>query len=488
MDKYNEYAALADTIKIEDITSCKRKRSILQRLKDNDESFDKLWICSEDQVHDDLDYDFDNAVELAWLGYILGSNSTVKELYISSDLTSNSRDVFRRGLGNNKSIYHLTMEGFDLHAGQMLMMLDLFMKNNNNLTEINVNGCQVGAEGIRQLSLAIGNCNKSLNHFSLCDNEITNGQVVEIITALSMHPQLTKLYLSDNAPSNMGRNECTALSTLLRCTTTQLQELILNENNIDDVGVEILVNGLANVNTLQTLNLCSNRSITIKGWKAVATLLKRPNSNLQQLEIYHNNIGDEGALIFANALANNSTLETLDLDYCGITGGGLAPFSKLLCDISSVNETYLSNHTLQYMGDQSSDENVLGSLNINGSGSESNKGQVAMTKIFKHHSHFDMEPFFEWEFKVLPLMINWFANAARRVTRYDQKISRSRLSVTFDFIREFPMLYVEPITRQEIAEYTAMEESLQAGGQMEGEHQGQLEEIRQRKARSMGRL
>ena len=41
------------------------------------------------------------------------------------------------------------------------------------------------------------------------------------------------------------------------------------------------------------------------------------------------------------------------------------------------------------------------------------------------------------------------------------------------------MLYIEPITRKEIAEYTAMEEELQGD---------ELEEIRQRKARALRRL
>ena len=79
MNEYNKYAALADTIKIKDITSCERKQSILQRLKDNDPSFDALWICNEDQIQDNSDYDFDNAEELAWLGYYLGQSTNIDE-------------------------------------------------------------------------------------------------------------------------------------------------------------------------------------------------------------------------------------------------------------------------------------------------------------------------------------------------------------------------------------------------------------------------
>ena len=46
MAGYN-YAALAGTMKIEDITSDKHNQTILQRLKDNDTSLDKLLICED---------------------------------------------------------------------------------------------------------------------------------------------------------------------------------------------------------------------------------------------------------------------------------------------------------------------------------------------------------------------------------------------------------------------------------------------------------
>ena len=66
MDEYNKYAALAGTIKIEDITSCETKRNILKRLKDNDPSFEALWLCRENQIRDHRDYDPNSVEELAW--------------------------------------------------------------------------------------------------------------------------------------------------------------------------------------------------------------------------------------------------------------------------------------------------------------------------------------------------------------------------------------------------------------------------------------
>ena len=67
MDEYNKYDALASTIKIEDITSDELNQNILRRLKDNDPSFDELWICSPEQVTDEFSFCPDNGED--WDGW-----------------------------------------------------------------------------------------------------------------------------------------------------------------------------------------------------------------------------------------------------------------------------------------------------------------------------------------------------------------------------------------------------------------------------------
>jgi len=484
--------ALVGSMNVEDITPEEQNQKILLCLKDNVtlldyEPFDKLWIIDKDNTDGDRrDYIPDigdgwgsDKEDIGWLGYFLGQNTSLTELYMCRGI--DYTDTFYKGLSCNKTIrtiYLSGMYGRHLSDGQALQMLDQFFKCNDSLTEFKVDDCGFQAAGIRQLSLSIGNC-KSLKsiRISNCTSEVG---LVDIITACSMHPQLTELGLLDNETS-IGRNECTALSTLLRCTTTQLQKFDLQNNDIDDEGVKELVNALSNGNQLRELDLSRNGSITIKGWKIVANLLEAPGSKLVELDLGMNNIGDEGALVFAEALTNNSTLKTLGLHDNGITADGWTPFSKLLCDTSSVNNTHLSNHTLQSVCGESSGS-LIDNLVLNGS---EDKQQVAMTKIVRNHSHFVMEPFFEWEFKVLPIMIDWFEKADSCTFHIVmEKIKRMKLAVVYDFIREFPMLYIEPMTKKEIAEYTVMEEQLQ-GDQSQQE---KLEEIRQRKAHAMRRL
>ena len=257
-----------------------------------------------------------------------------------------------------------------------------------------------------------------------------------------MHPKLEMIDLSSMV---IRRNECTALANILRTTAKQLRTLNLCRNNIDDEGVEVLVHALASCNQLQELNLSWNRSITAIGWKKVSTLLDRPDSNLKELDLIDNNIGVEGALIFANALRGNFTLRHLNLIDNGISADGWATFSKVLCDTSTINKTYLSNHTLVTIaGIPNCPDNIQSYLRL--SSVRDDKRKIAMAKILQHHTHFDVQPFFEWEFKVFPLVIAWLEKARTHTYNFGKKIRRTKLSVTYDFVREFPC-YISNLLR-----------------------------------------
>ena len=78
----------------------------------------------------------------------------------------------------------------------------------------------------------------------------------------------------------------------------------------------------------------------------------------------------------------------------------------------------------------------------------------------------------------MPIFIGWLEKADHCTTGFDKKISKIKLSCMYDFVREFPMLYVEPVTRKEIEECSDMEAQLLA----------KLEEVQQSKTRAMRRL
>jgi len=292
--------ALVGSINVEDITPNEQNQKILQCLRDDDpildnEPFHKMWIVDRDGTDDDRrDYIPDvgdgwgsDEEDIGWLGYFLGKNTSLMELTMCSGI--DYTDTFYKGLNRNKTIRKILLCGMD---GEKLKMLDQFFKNNDSLRDFAVEASEFNEAGTRQLALAFGNCNKSLKRIdiSYCDT-IEGGRMVDIIIALSMHPQLETLELCDMI---IRRNEWTALSTLLRCTTTQLNKLDLQNINIDDDGVEDLVNALSNGNKLEWLVLSRNESITIKGWKKVSTLLEIPGCELEKMHVDGNNMETKG--------------------------------------------------------------------------------------------------------------------------------------------------------------------------------------------------
>ena len=58
-------------------------------------------------------------------------------------------------------------------------------------------------------------------------------------------------------------------------------------------------------------------------------------------------VDDEGAEILANSLKHNTTLSCMNLQNNRIDRRGLQALLKLLNDVSSVDSTYNSNHTLR---------------------------------------------------------------------------------------------------------------------------------------------
>ena len=442
MENY-DYEAAAGTIKIEDITSNDTNRKILRKLKANDAEFDDLVVVSSRDDDDNNEYCPEDTRSLGWVGYYIGKNTKLQGLQLRLNplrYFHNRADIeeFFRGVNCNRSIQKIHFHNTDLSGGEIFQSLGQLFEKNGNLSKLVVNSCTFGAGCARQLSMTLRGCSKSLKHLKLGYNQMGGEQLVDIIDAFSVHPQLEKLELGG---INVRRNECVALANLLG-GTSNMRTLLLIQNGIDDEGVNILVGALAN-SRLSGLYLSGNR-ITARRCQSLVAMLENVNSNLEELYLTSNNIRDEGAPLFANAFATNRKLKTLDLDFNGITVEGWSSFSKILCDTSSVNNTFLSNHTLESLGVDavSLPSDVASSLDLNRSSED--KKEVAIKKIIKHHRDFDMQPFFEWDLKVLPIAIKWFERA-RSIEDIDETvIGKNKLGAIYQFIRAMPEVF-EPV-------------------------------------------
>ena len=99
------------------------------------------------------------------------------------------------------------------------------------------------------------------------------------------------------------------------------------------------------ISCLQELNLSYN-NIGREGIMILSNLLQQGDSSLTKLNISSTGSGDEEAEIIATALKHNTKLTELHFMNDNITKKGATLLLKVVLDLSSIDSTYNSNHTL----------------------------------------------------------------------------------------------------------------------------------------------
>lgn len=268
-------------------------------------------------------------------------------------------------------------------------------------------------------------------------NNFSQGLGLEILEVFRNNSTRLRLFLMDHCDlANGGEHEI--LTTLSACKKI---EVIGTRGTGIDVGQLSLA--IRRHKYLKCITLGGN-NIGRGGCQGVATLLSDPESRVKFLGL--SMIDNECITILANGLRNNNKLKCLDLSgNPGITKTGFQTLSQVLCNTSSINETYLSNHTLKQIDGQNHRVGItLDELrNLLELNSGRDKRKVAMIKIVRYHVHFNMEPFFEWDLKVLPIALKWF-ETARTIPEFstDPNFDSKVLSVIYQFARVMPLFFV----------------------------------------------
>ena len=102
---------------------------------------------------------------------------------------------------------------------------------------------------------------------------------------------------------------------------------------------------------VDTLTLSSNQAISEHGWAAIGDALAR-NTTLETLTLDHNLLGDPGISAIASGLQSNTSVTALDLNGVGITQTGgqtlleLLKRNTTLLEITLVGNTRLDKSTL----------------------------------------------------------------------------------------------------------------------------------------------
>ncbi|KAL7490444.1 hypothetical protein ACHAWT_000122, partial [Skeletonema menzelii] len=375
--------------------------------------------------------------DLRWLGYFIGRSESLQELTIDGFSGGLQRMVraLSDGIARNQSIQQVSVRsvrsgrknGFAKIAGVLgnLTQLEKFYysdyTHNNDplidcvtigtllesgvwkLKELSLSGSEIDDAGVAAFAHGLTGIGESLEVLDLSGNSIGSEGLSTLVATLANCTNIKRLDLNGNDFS-MAAAGLRSLSDWLQTAALTLDELCLRKCEINDEGLQGLIERAAN--NCKVINLSGNYDITALGLRNLHTSLQSERCRLKRLHL-NTSIGDDDAEIFARSLVGNKSLKHLRVVYDGdygwehsITLAGWFAFSNVLCDTSTVNNTYLSNHTLQELWEYNYDfycywgyfedveecergRNLALYLQLN----KYHPQHAARCKILMHHSH-----------------------------------------------------------------------------------------------------
>lgn len=241
-----------------------------------------------------------------------------------------------------------------------------------------------------------------------------------------------------------------------------------NSGKFGDEDISCLGEALAVNGRLITLVFIRQRSITSSGWRGFARCFNNPNSALVNLILFECNIDADGATEIVSALSENARLEELSMTNNNhLREKDWSDLSRVLCDTTSIERTFSSNHTLRKLhakrwlnegvesdeDEENWSEEDYDSLIVDGRIKDdiersfwmnynANKAEVARFKILKHHfprGDIVGDVFASMAESTLPFAIEWIGRRSSG-SKY-QIIKNLEETVMFNFVRNHPELF-----------------------------------------------
>ncbi len=489
LQEYNYYEANEARVNLEDITSSAPNAEILQRFRDGDDQLRSIQLGTQSWNT----FIVSEGDDFGWLGHFIGMSQHLNSLHIWSMPEGDQLIAFVKGIARNKSIRDIYIGSISDDARAAIVRA---VSNYSQLESLRINchdnfgpnshsalgtllesgvcslrvlclfGNGINDEIITSFANGFESIAASLEVLELPDISIGNEGLLAVVAGLANTTiSLKTLHLNGNDFS-LAAGGLSCLSDWLNSSPVVLLHLNLSCCQINDEGLQAFTQGAAL--HCRELDLEGNDSITATGLSCLSNSLQSENCRIEWLNLVDisSAIGSDGMEALACGLAHNTSMRSLlvgsSLNDAAIPTAQWLPFSAALCDPSSINRTYLSNHTVQrIVGEHDTDDFCPEDIDLYLRLNEQHPTYAPRCKILITHTHLDMRPFLHWGLKFLPIALTWFEQAKtcttlnvqlsaaeadleavveRRVVEQSDEAFESRvLSAMYEFVRGMSM-------------------------------------------------
>ncbi|CAK9057642.1 unnamed protein product [Durusdinium trenchii] len=210
---------------------------------------------------------------------------------------------------------------------------------NTTITHLDMSGNHIRAAGTKALLHALGD--NDLQFLALCGNDLGLKGAEAVAEYLKKDTtQVEKLLLDDNNFADEGSK---VLAEAFKMNQS-VRYLHLRGNKIGSAGIQDLLLAVVD-NDLLLLALCGN-DLGLKGAEAVAKYLKRSDTHVSDLRLDDNNFADEGSEVLAEAFKMNQHVQSLHLRGNKIGSAGIQALSEMLKTNQTLEWFDLSNNNM----------------------------------------------------------------------------------------------------------------------------------------------
>ena len=239
-------------------------------------------------------------------------------------------EVLRR----NHKLKQLDIEDTVLSIEHIEQICSLFDNNTSSITDLNLSNTNLSSKHINIIANSIKNNSSlkvlNLSHNDLSGNNNNNNNNIEtgneinendksvdsLISNLSTLINLNVLNLNS---TKINTNLLGKLNIVLE-NTTNLREMTMAFNDIDDNTIELIKHGLFK------------------------------NKSLIEIDLSFNKIGDKGVEILCEAMKEHNKIQSINLSANKITGKdkSMKLMSELIINVKSINTIELSSNNLEF--------------------------------------------------------------------------------------------------------------------------------------------